>query len=212
MKGNLMAILSAIPVLLLGYAEGPPDSVSGAPGENTCTKCHGGSPNTGKGSVSISFPGASYVPNQTYTIQVTVSDPNALRWGFELTARPDGNPAIEAGTLVSADGMTQTISVEALQWIERWLRPDHLHGRVDRHRVRFALHAHNRGKPLRPRVFVPSLAGLSWRVPSYASVSERIRAQGFSIRQIATKLGIGVGTAARTLQAVPKVRSGEVER
>jgi DNA invertase Pin-like site-specific DNA recombinase len=33
----------------------------------------------------------------------------------------------------------------------------------------------------------------------------QLRAQGFSIRQIATKLGIGVGTAIRTLQAVPKV-------
>lgn len=33
-----------------------------------------------------------------------------------------------------------------------------------------------------------------------------LRAQGLSFRQIAAKLGIGVGTAARTLQAVPKVR------
>jgi DNA invertase Pin-like site-specific DNA recombinase len=40
----------------------------------------------------------------------------------------------------------------------------------------------------------------------------QLRAQGLSIRQIAAKLGIGVGTAARTLQAVPKVQSGEVER
>jgi uncharacterized protein (TIGR03437 family) len=119
MKGNMMiAILPAIPVLLFGYAEGPPDSVSGAPGENTCTKCHGGSPNIGKGGVSITLPGASYVPNQTYPVQVTVSDPNAFRWGFELTVRPDGSPLIEAGTLASTDGMTQTISVDALQWIE----------------------------------------------------------------------------------------------
>ena len=39
-----------------------------------------------------------------------------------------------------------------------------------------------------------------------------LRAEGFSIRQIAAKLGIGVGTAARTLQAVPKVGGGDVER
>jgi DNA invertase Pin-like site-specific DNA recombinase len=39
----------------------------------------------------------------------------------------------------------------------------------------------------------------------------QLRAQGLSIRQIAAKLGIGLGTAARTLQAVPKVRGGEVE-
>jgi DNA invertase Pin-like site-specific DNA recombinase len=40
----------------------------------------------------------------------------------------------------------------------------------------------------------------------------QLRAQGLSIREIAKKLGIGVGTAARTLQAVPKGQSGEVER
>jgi DNA invertase Pin-like site-specific DNA recombinase len=34
----------------------------------------------------------------------------------------------------------------------------------------------------------------------------QLRAHGFSIRQIAKKLGIGVGTAVRTLQAVPKVQ------
>jgi putative DNA-invertase from lambdoid prophage Rac len=39
----------------------------------------------------------------------------------------------------------------------------------------------------------------------------QLRAQGLSIRQIAAKLGIGTGTAARTLQAVPKVQSGGVE-
>ena len=38
-----------------------------------------------------------------------------------------------------------------------------------------------------------------------------LRSLGFSIRQIAEKLGIGVGTATRTLQAVPKVRGGEAE-
>jgi hypothetical protein len=34
---------------------------------------------------------------------------------------------------------------------------------------------------------------------------DQLRAQGLSIRQIAAKLGIGVGTAARTLQVVPEV-------
>jgi DNA invertase Pin-like site-specific DNA recombinase len=38
----------------------------------------------------------------------------------------------------------------------------------------------------------------------------QLRAQGLS-RQIAAKLGIGVGTAVRTLQAVPKVQIEELE-
>ena len=39
----------------------------------------------------------------------------------------------------------------------------------------------------------------------------QLRVQGLSIRQIALKLGIGVGTAARTLQAVPKVQNKKLE-
>jgi DNA invertase Pin-like site-specific DNA recombinase len=40
----------------------------------------------------------------------------------------------------------------------------------------------------------------------------QLRAQGLSIRAIAAKLGIGVGTAVRALQGVPKVQSGDGER
>ena len=40
----------------------------------------------------------------------------------------------------------------------------------------------------------------------------QLRAQGLSIRAIAKKLEIGVGTAVRTLQAVPKDESSEVDR
>jgi hypothetical protein len=39
----------------------------------------------------------------------------------------------------------------------------------------------------------------------------QLRTHGFSIREIPAKLGIGVGTVARTLQAVPKVQSRKVE-
>ena len=38
-----------------------------------------------------------------------------------------------------------------------------------------------------------------------------LRAQGLSIRQIAAKLGIGVGTAVRALQAIPKDQSDGVQ-
>ena len=39
----------------------------------------------------------------------------------------------------------------------------------------------------------------------------RLRAQGLSLRQIAAKMGIGIGTVARTLLAVPKVQGGDGE-
>jgi len=48
-----------------------------------------------------------------------------------------------------------------------------------------------------------------FRLKSEHDKVAHLRAQGFSIRQIAAKLRIGVGTTARTLQAVPKVEKDE---
>src|SRR4051812_15076646 len=67
------------------YSTGPPAGMTGAPGEQTCSSCHSGSP--GGGQFSIVAP-ATYVPGQTYQIQVkhVNGDPERQRWGFELTA------------------------------------------------------------------------------------------------------------------------------
>jgi uncharacterized protein (TIGR03437 family) len=120
-KKLTIALFAAAPILVLAYSSGPPDSVSGAPGENTCAMCHGGQPNSGKGSLSIQFPGDFYVPNQTYRIKVIVADPTMVRWGFELTARSEKSTGSQAGSFASVDGMTQRITKDALQWIEHTL-------------------------------------------------------------------------------------------
>ena len=77
-------------------ASGPSPAFTGAPyiegcancpRENNCTACHSGSePNSGPGSVVISGVPANYLPNQQVPITVTVSDPNAVIYGFQLVA------------------------------------------------------------------------------------------------------------------------------
>jgi hypothetical protein len=82
------AILAlALPSLALAYSTGPIDGVTGAPGEGTCVQCHNSFPlNSGAGSLVVSGIGTTYTPGQAYTVDVTLADPNAMRWGFELTA------------------------------------------------------------------------------------------------------------------------------
>jgi hypothetical protein len=85
---SAMAILVlALPSLALASSSGPINGVTGAPGEGTCVQCHNTFPlNSGTGSLVVSGIGATYIPGQAYTVNVTLADPDARRWGFELTA------------------------------------------------------------------------------------------------------------------------------
>ena len=90
------------------FSSGPPDARTGAPGEGVCTDCHLSFPlNSGRGQLSLlDGPTEGYEPGQTYRLRVSLSDPDAVRWGFELTSLDASNAP--AGDLVSVDGNTQT--------------------------------------------------------------------------------------------------------
>ena len=76
-------------VTAFAHSFGPDPGLSGAPGDSTCVACHGGSPNTGPGKVSLAFAnGLTYTAGQTQIVTVTVEDPSARRWGFEASPRP----------------------------------------------------------------------------------------------------------------------------
>jgi len=85
------------------FSGGPDPSLTGAPGELTCSSCHGGGP-TG-GTLSINLP-ANYSPNQEITLTVTLAQQNRQRYGFQLTAIDDGGK--RAGDLTPSDNRTQT--------------------------------------------------------------------------------------------------------
>ena len=76
-------ILAGLGAAAWANSSGAPAQLSGAPGEGTCTACHVGTANSGPGSLQIRFDGAlNWTPGQPVKVKVTLSDPNATRWGF----------------------------------------------------------------------------------------------------------------------------------
>ena len=92
-------ILAGLGAAAWANSSGAPPELTGAPGEKTCTACHVGTANSGPGSLQIRFDGAlNWTPGQPVKVKVTLSDPNATRWGFQLTARAASNPGQMAGS------------------------------------------------------------------------------------------------------------------
>lgn len=88
-KFSISALVVVVPVVLLAYSSGPDPKYTGAPGENTCTQCHGGTAlNGGGGKVSASFStGTNYTPGQVTHVTLTVSDPKNTHAGFQMAAK-----------------------------------------------------------------------------------------------------------------------------
>lgn len=78
---------------------GAPVSSTGAPGEVNCTTsgCHDdGVPNTGTAQTALLIEGnpEAYTPGQSYNITIRITDPNVVRFGYQLVAlTPDGKNA-----------------------------------------------------------------------------------------------------------------------
>ncbi|MEP7212045.1 MAG: choice-of-anchor V domain-containing protein [Acidobacteriota bacterium] len=85
-------------------ASGPSASFTGAPGESNCTACHTTFPvNSGTGGVTITGMPSNYRPGQQIPLTVTVSEPDGVLYGFEMTAldnrgRPAGTFNLPGGT------------------------------------------------------------------------------------------------------------------
>ena len=91
------------------FSSGPSDGLTNAPGEGNCTQCHSTFPlNSGEGSLAIAGIGANYTPGQTYTLDLTLADPEAMRWGFEFTILDTAGDSV--GQISPVDGTTQTSS------------------------------------------------------------------------------------------------------
>lgn len=106
-----LAAFAVIPFFALSLearSSGADPRLTGAPGDADCTNCHGGTANSGPGSLKITLAGvATYTPGVKQRITVQVADPNMRRWGFELTARVDSKPdSAQAGDLASVDSRT----------------------------------------------------------------------------------------------------------
>lgn len=112
------AVLSVLPVLIYAYASGPPPRKSGAPGDGTCFEvgCHqaaGGTLIQNSSAIQLNSGSAdmTYVPGGAKVRwTVTISDPQAAVFGFQLTARLESDPRNgQAGDFEPADSTTQVI-------------------------------------------------------------------------------------------------------
>jgi hypothetical protein len=84
----LLILLSLFGLLNLASANSgnPPLGSTSAPGEQNCTACHNSfGLNTGNGRISIINVPREYKPGQTYNLEISLQDPNASNWGFQLT-------------------------------------------------------------------------------------------------------------------------------
>ncbi len=102
-----MLTLSA--VMACAYSSSPPNGRTNAPGEGNCTSCHSSFPlNSGNGHLTVSEFEGDYIVGQSYDLLVSLDDPGASRWGFELTIVGDDGESI--GTLTNLDNHTQISS------------------------------------------------------------------------------------------------------
>lgn len=113
------ALLAASP----GWAisSGAPEGSTGAPGDDTCTACHGGTANSGSGRIRIDAGGSTYTPGQKMVLKVILEDSAAMRWGFQLTARSQADPQATAGALATTDANTQIVKAGTKEWITHTL-------------------------------------------------------------------------------------------
>ncbi|NWF85162.1 MAG: hypothetical protein HXY18_15195 [Bryobacteraceae bacterium] len=106
MKKLILCAASALVISGTASANstGAPVGSAGVPGEGTCTDCHGGTPNTGPGRIRVALvDAANYAPGGKVRLRVTLEDPAAARWGFNLTARTTSNVNNPAGTFTITD-------------------------------------------------------------------------------------------------------------
>ncbi|MFN3820813.1 MAG: choice-of-anchor V domain-containing protein [bacterium] len=101
------------------YSNGPPDGYAGdPPNRSTCVSCHNSFPlNSGQGRLEILDLPERFRAGERYRFAVRLSDPNARRWGFELTALDQENR--RAGTIAVVDqNVTQLSQANQRQYLK----------------------------------------------------------------------------------------------
>ena len=95
---------------LLADVNGADPRLTGAPGDQNCTRCHAGTAvNSANGSIKIAT-NLTYTPGVKQRLTITVADSGQRRWGFSLTARLNSNPSAgQAGTLTAVDANARVI-------------------------------------------------------------------------------------------------------
>lgn len=107
----LALAMGTVALTLMSNWDGPEDPATGSPLElgHTCASgyCHGGTPNTGTGSITITAP-REYNAGKTYTIAIQVNDESSSKFGFQAVVLDESNK--QAGTIKPGMNMESFMS------------------------------------------------------------------------------------------------------
>ena len=92
-KSRIAGYLLLFSIILLANSSNPPNGRTGAPGDSTCNSCHSGNNSALDGEVSFDGLPSTIDANTTYTITVTVDNPNGngVKGGFQWVALDGSN-------------------------------------------------------------------------------------------------------------------------
>ena len=101
-KTSILFFVLAVSLMSIARVNDPPNGRTGAPGDGLCTDCHNGGSSGQDGSVVIEGLPANLDPSTTYSITVTVNNPDesGQHGGFQLVALDEAND--DAGTMANA--------------------------------------------------------------------------------------------------------------
>jgi hypothetical protein len=101
----ILIVIVAIPLVVWSFPSNPPLAKTGAPGESTCADCHSGG--AGGGGITVTASGKkNYHPGVKQHLIVTVTDPSAAFWGYEMTAVQVSKPTTGAGKFTATDKLS----------------------------------------------------------------------------------------------------------
>src|ERR1700691_3948199 len=96
----LLALLMFVPAVIFAESVTPSIGYAGAPtdhGGQNCSTCHtGNAVNASSGSLKVTV--SDYVPTVEQLIHIVVQNPNASRWGFQITIREQSDQTLSSGT------------------------------------------------------------------------------------------------------------------
>lgn len=117
LSATVAASLASDTFGLLRSSAPPDDRCAAPPTFAACNACHTGAAlNSGAGAFTVFAP-ALYTPGQTYTLLIELQDPNAARWGFEITALDENLNG--AGSFSPINGEVQVSSSGGVQYAKQ---------------------------------------------------------------------------------------------
>lgn len=108
--GCLFAIIFPLSLVFTNSTQPPAGRTGVTTGitETTCgtSACHNNTPNTGGGTLTVTFsdPDLKYIPGQTYDMTVTTSETGKVKFGFEITSVDANGDSV--GTFIIPSGVT----------------------------------------------------------------------------------------------------------